>query len=236
MEKLRRNPTIATTAIHQKSETWNLSPMKSPSRNFATGGLVRATLVLPVRMTERPRVGLLIDREHLLAVLDALKASLVHVERGELDLLADACLADCVSGAVRVRGADRNEAVDARVFQKVGLNRLSHRGGVAEARRRQWQLGRFAALLRDPVGDAFATVFSIGGARQGVDAEHVLDAMAAEILAASDAGHVLVTANVIHRAEALCGVHSSGVVDYQWNVRGGDLLKGGVLGLSHPVR
>src|ERR1700722_14870455 len=185
---------------------------------------------------EALQVGLLIDREHLLAVLDALNAGLVHVERGELDLLADAGLADCVSGAIRVRGADRNEAVDARVFQKVGLDRLSHRGGVAEARRRQWQLGRLATLLRNPVGDALATVFSIGGARQGVDAEHVLDAMAAEILAASGAGHVLVAANVIHRAEALGGVHSSGVVDDQWNVRGGDLLKGGVLGLGHPVR
>ena len=58
-------------------------------------------------------------------------------------------------------------------------------------------------LLRDAVGDALAAVFSIGGARQGVDAEHVLGAMAAEILATAVAGEVLVAADVVHRAEPL---------------------------------
>ena len=42
------------------------------------------------------------------------KAGLVHVERGELDLVADAGLADRVGGAVGVAGADGDDAVDGR--------------------------------------------------------------------------------------------------------------------------
>ena len=90
--------------------------------------------------------------------------------------------------------------------------------------------------LRDPVGDALAAVFGIGGARQGVDAEHVLDAMAAEIVAAAETGSVFFVADIVHGAEPFGRIHAAGVVDDQRHMSGDDLLKGVVHRLQVPSR
>jgi hypothetical protein len=73
-------------------------------------------------------------------ILDALQAGFVHIERIELDLVADTGLCDCAGSAVGVTGANRDNTVNGVIFQQGGLDGPRNRGGVAKAGRRQRQL------------------------------------------------------------------------------------------------
>ena len=75
----------------------------------------------------------MIDRKQLRAILDALEAGFVHIERSELDLVADTGLRDRTGGAVRVSSADGDNTVNGFVFEQRSLDSFGDCGRVAKA-------------------------------------------------------------------------------------------------------
>src|SRR5262249_37592736 len=144
--------------------------------------------------------------------LDPAELRVVHVERAELDLAARAGLVDGGRRAVGVDDTDGDHAVDAGVLQQRRLDGLGDRGRVADAGRRQRQLGRLADAGGDAVADALAPRLGVGRAGQGVDAQHVLDALLGEVLPARLAGQALVGTGVAQRAYVLRRLRAAGVV------------------------
>jgi len=64
------------------------------------------------------QVGLLVDREQLLAILDALEAGLIHVEGSKLDLVTDTGLAYRVRDTVSIPGTDGRAGMSAIVVNE----------------------------------------------------------------------------------------------------------------------
>ena len=145
-------------------------------------------------------------------------------------------LFDPDGGRVRVACGNGDHAVDGLVFQQFGLDRLGHGRCVAERRGRQRQLGRRPAAGNHAVHHALAARFGVGGARQGVDAQHVLLAMAGEIFATRHASQIFIVADIVDRAQFRGLVSAACVHQDHGDASGNRVLDRRIFSFGHPVR